>query len=128
MEWTVEHDGEYAAAFTPDEAGSYEVKVAAIRDQKDLGSSALHVRASAGDTEFFDAGMRASLLERIADETGGRFFVPANAGSLLEAISYSGRGVTVVDERELWDMPVILLLLMTLIGAEWAYRRARGLA
>lgn len=128
MEWTVEHDGEYTAAFTPEEAGSYDVKVTAIRDGKDLGSSVLHVRASAGDAEFFDAGMRAPLLKRIADETGGRFFTPANASSLPEAVSYSGRGVTVVEERELWDMPVILLLLVALIGAEWAYRRARGLA
>ena len=56
--------------------------------------------------------MRAPLLKRIAEETGGRFFTPANAASLPEAISYSGRGVTVVEERELWDMPVLLMLLL----------------
>src|SRR5207253_2412833 len=26
MEWTVEHDGEYAAVFTPDESGLYQIK------------------------------------------------------------------------------------------------------
>ena len=72
--------------------------------------------------------MRAPLLKRIAEETGGRFFTPADAASLPEAISYSGRGVTVVEERDLWDMPAILLLLIALIGGEWGYRRARGLA
>ena len=128
MEWTVEHDGEYTASFTPEEPGRYEIKVAATRDQKDLGTSVLHLRASAGDGEYFDATMRAPLLKRIADETGGRFFTPANARSLPEAVSYSGRGVTVVEERELWDMPAVLLLLFGLIGAEWLYRRSRGLA
>ena len=88
----------------------------------------MHVRVSAGDAEYFDASMRAPLLKRIADETGGRFFTPANVASLPEAISYSGRGVTVVEERELWDMPILFLLLIALIGAEWGYRRARGLA
>jgi len=88
----------------------------------------LHVRASAGDGEYFDATMRAPLLKRIADETGGRFFTPATASSIPEAVSYSGRGVTVVEERELWDMPAVLLLLFGLIGGEWLYRRARGLA
>jgi len=88
----------------------------------------LHLRASAGDSEYFDAAMRAPLLKRIADETGGRFFTPDNAGGLPEAISYSGRGVTVVEERDLWDMPILLLLLIALTGTEWAYRRARGLA
>ena len=50
------------------------------------------------------------------------------AASLTEAISYSGRGVTVVEDRELWDMPALLILLITFVGAEWGYRRARGLA
>jgi hypothetical protein len=29
---------------------------------------------------------------------------------------------------DLWDMPFIFLLLVSLVCAEWAYRRARGLA
>jgi uncharacterized membrane protein len=128
VEWTVTKDGEYRATFTPDESGIYDIKVTAARDQKDLGTAAMHVRVSAGDAEYFDAGMRAPLLKRIAEETGGRFFTPANAASLPEAISYSGRGVTVVEERELWDMPALFLALVGLIAAEWGYRRMRGLA
>ena len=100
----------------------------ATRGGKDLGSASLNVRASAGDAEYFDAAMRAPLLQRIADETGGRFFMPANAASLPEAVSYSGRGVTVVEERELWDMPIVLLLIVGLISAEWGIRRSQGLA
>ena len=128
LEWTVEHDGEYGGVINPDEPGLYEIKVTATRDGKDIGTSVMHIRVSAGDGEYFDAAMRAPLLKRIAEETGGRFFTPANAASLPEAISYSGRGVTVVEERELWDMPVLLILLLAFIGTEWAYRRSRGLA
>ena len=128
VEWTVTKDGDYRATFTPDESGIYDVKVTAARDQKDLGTADMHVRVSAGDAEYFDAGMRAPLLKRIAEDTGGRFFTPATSASLPEAISYSGRGVTVVEERELWDMPALFLALITLIGAEWGYRRMRGLA
>jgi uncharacterized membrane protein len=128
VEWTVTKDGDYRATFTPEESGIYDVKVTAARDQKDLGTADMHVRVSAGDAEYFDAGMRAPLLKRIAEDTGGRFFTPANAASLPEAISYSGRGVTVVEERELWDMPALFLALVGLIAAEWGYRRMRGLA
>jgi uncharacterized membrane protein len=128
LEWIVEHDGDYRGSFVPDEPGLYEVQVTATRNGKDLGSSMTHVRASAGDNEYFDAAMRAPLLKRIAEETGGRFFTEADAASLPEAISYSGRGVTVVEARELWDMPAVLLLLIGLTGAEWAFRRTRGLA
>jgi len=131
MEWTVTRDGEYKASFVPDEPGAYAINVEAARssgDQKTLGSGSIHVRASAGDAEYFDASMRASLLKRIAEETGGRFFTPANAATLPEAVSYTGRGVTVVEERDLWDMPILLLLMLGLMGTEWAYRRVRGLA
>ena len=128
VEWTVTKDGDYRATFTPDESGIYDIRVTAARDQKDIGTAAMHVRVSAGDAEYFDAGMRAPLLKRIADDTGGRFFTPANAASLPEAISYSGRGVTVVEERELWDMPALFLALVGFIAAEWGYRRMRGLA
>jgi uncharacterized membrane protein len=128
VEWTVTKDGDYRASFVPDESGIYDVRVSADRDQKTLGAADMHVRVSAGDAEYFDAGMRAPLLKRIAEDTGGHFFTTANVASLPEAISYSGRGVTVVEERELWDMPALFLALVGLIAAEWGYRRAKGLA
>jgi uncharacterized membrane protein len=131
MEWTVTQDGEYRASFVPDEAGVYDITVDAARatgDQKSLGTSEVHVRASAGDAEYFDAAMRGSLLRRIAEDTGGRFFTTSNAGLLPEAVTYTGRGVTVVEERDLWDMPILLLLLLGLLTGEWAFRRVRGLA
>ncbi len=134
LEWSVTRDGEYRGSFVPDETGAYEIRATAVRaangesDELTLGSSLRHARASAGDSEYFDAEMRSSLLQRVAEDTGGRFFTPANAASLPEAISYSGRGVTVVEERDLWDMPILLMLLLGLIGAEWGYRRQRGLA
>jgi hypothetical protein len=132
MEWTISRDGEYKASFVPDEPGVYDIKVDAARTQnnesKSLGTSQVHVRASAGDAEYFDAAMRGSLLRRIADDTGGHFFTPSTIAQLPEAVTYTGRGVTVVEERDLWDMPIILFLLLGLLGAEWGVRRVRGLA
>ncbi|MBI4485232.1 MAG: hypothetical protein HY655_04400, partial [Acidobacteria bacterium] len=128
LEWIVERDGDYRGSFVPDETGLHAVRVSAARDGKDLASQVVHVRAAAGDSEYFDAAMRAPLLERVAEDTGGHFFTEGDARSLPEAINYSGRGVTVVEERELWDMPAVLILLIALVGAEWAFRRAWGLA
>jgi uncharacterized membrane protein len=132
MEWTISRDGEYKASFVPDEQGVYDVKVDATRtsggQSKTLGSNNVHVRVSAGDAEYFDAAMRGSLLRRIADDTGGHFFTAATAASLPEAVTYTGRGVTVIEERDLWDMPIVLLALLGLLGAEWGFRRVRGLA
>jgi uncharacterized membrane protein len=143
LDWTVTRDGEYRATIVPEEAGLYDIKVTATRDaaaggrsaavdrdqkEKGLGAASMHIRVSAGDAEYFDAAMRAPLLQRIAEETGGRFFTAANAAALPEAVSYTGRGVTVVEERDLWDMPALLIMLVGLVSAEWGFRRARGLA
>jgi uncharacterized membrane protein len=128
VEWTVTKDGDYRTNIVPEESGIYEIRVSAARDQKELGTAAMHVRVSAGDAEYFDAAMRAPLLKRIAEDTGGRFFTPLTAAALPEAISYSGRGVTVVEERELWDMPALFFALIGFVAAEWGYRRVKGLA
>ena len=43
-------------------------------------------------------------------------------------LRYTGRGVTTVEERDLWNLPIVLLLLLGLMCGEWAYRRAVGLS
>jgi uncharacterized membrane protein len=129
LEWTVENDGEYRGRFTPLEDGIYRLSVGGVtRDDVDVGRGATAIRVAPSQAEYFDAAMRAPLLQRIAGETDGRFFRATDADQLPDAISYSGRGITVVEQRELWDMPIVLFLLLGLMGAEWVYRRGRGLA
>jgi len=128
MEWTVERDGEYVARFTPVEDGVHAVTVRGTRAGATIGEGLTSVQVAPSDAEYFDAAMRAPLLRRLAEETGGRFFRTDETDELAEAISYSGRGITVVEEKELWDMPVVLLALLGLMGAEWMFRRRKGLA
>jgi len=127
VDWTVERDGEYAVDFVPEEDGEYEIEVTASRDGEVLGSDVTFLRTAPSDDEFFGAGRRTQTLQRIAEETGGQFYTPDNVATLPEDISVTGAGVTLVEERDLWDMPVLLLLMLGLMGAEWVYRRARGL-
>jgi hypothetical protein len=128
LQWTGERNGEYRGTFSPTEQGLYEAKVAATRSTGSLGTSVSHVRVAPSDSEYFDAAMRAPLLRRISDETGGRFYTPSTLSSLADDVKYTGRGVTTIEERDLWDMPIILCLLLTLLIGEWSYRRVRHLA
>jgi hypothetical protein len=72
--------------------------------------------------------MQAATLRRIADETGGRFYTAGAMQGLAEDLRYTGRGVTSVEERDLWHLPIVFILLVGLLCAEWAYRRAVGLS
>ena len=128
MEWSVAEDGRYTVSFTPQMEGLFEVSVDAGRDTVTFGSAETSVRVAPGGEEYRNPHQRRSLMERIAEETGGRYYTQETASRLPEDLQFSGGGVTVTEERDLWDMPVLFLLLAGLLGAEWGYRRKRGLA
>ena len=134
LEWTVDRDGEYKATFSPDEPGLYAVHVVVGGVRRGGGaarvadSATTYVRVAPSEAEYFGAEMRAPLLRRIASETDGRFYTPATVHALPEDLSLSRRGVTVVREMDLWDMPIIFVLLVVLMSTEWGYRKWRGLA
>jgi uncharacterized membrane protein len=128
LSWVVQRDGEYGLDFTPSEEGEYRIDVTAERDGHPLGMDEIHLRVAPSDEEYFGAGRRTQLLERIAEETGGRFYTPTTVSTLPDDISVTGAGVTLTEERDLWDMPALFLLMLVLMGAEWWYRRSRGLA
>jgi hypothetical protein len=128
LQWTGERDGQYRGTFVSTEQGAYEVKVEASRAGKTIGNGVTFVRALPSDAEYFDPTMHEAPLRRIAEETGGRFYTPDMVAGLAEDVRYAGRGVTTVEERELWNMPIVLIALLGLVCTEWGYRRAVGLS
>jgi uncharacterized membrane protein len=128
LRWTVDKDGEYTAEFRPDERGVHEIRVIARRAGKTLGEDVAHLRADDLRAEFRGAEMKVGTMRRIADETGGRFYTPATALNLAEDLSYSPGTASVVDEKELWDMPALFLGVVLCLCAEWLLRKYRGLA
>jgi uncharacterized membrane protein len=126
LEWAVEEDGSYIGSFVPPQDGTYSVTVRAEVADGVLGSASSVLEAGPSREEYFDAGRRTALLERVARETGGRSYTVDNVDQLPEDVRFTGAGVTVTERRELWDMPIIFLLLVGLLGAEWAVRRMRG--
>jgi uncharacterized membrane protein len=127
LEWTVGKDGEYRGSFGLREKGNYAVRVEARRAGKVLGGETAQAQAADLDTEYFGAEMRKGLLERIAQETGGRFYTPETVSALPADLGYSGGGATVEEQKPLWDMPALYLLIVALVSAEWGFRKRRGL-
>lgn len=127
LDWSVDRDGEYRGTFAPAEEGVYRVRVTATTASGAVTDTTF-VRAAPLDAEYTMAEMRRPFLQRVADETGGRFYTPATVHALPDDIAMTKRGVTVVNQMDLWDMPVIFLALVGLVSAEWGYRKLRGLA
>ena len=74
------------------------------------------------------AEQRPAVLRRIANETGGRYYALDDVAKLADDAMFTESGVTVREAKDLWDMPIVFLLLALLLGGEWGYRRWRGLA
>jgi hypothetical protein len=128
LSWDGEEAGEYAGSIPTKAPGWYEARLEATRGGKTLGTTVTHFRAAPSDVEYFDATMHAATLKRIAEDTGGQFYNAANITTLADDLRYTGRGVTSIEEHELWHMPIVLMLLVGLLCAEWGYRRVVGLA
>jgi hypothetical protein len=128
LDFAVDRDGEYRASFVPRAEGVHTLRIEATRGKEVVGQAVRYLRAAPDEGEYFDAVQRAPLLKRIAEETGGRYYTAENAAALAEDATYLGRGVTATRELDLWDMPIVLILLVGLMGGEWYLRRRRGLA
>jgi hypothetical protein len=128
LRWTVRRDGEYQGTYVPAAPGLHEIRVTATQGEALLGSATAYVEAGDVGAEFFGAALQEAALRRITDETGGRYYTPATMRALPEDVSFTESGATVIEHRDLWDMPILLVALLGLLSAEWTWRRRRGLA
>lgn len=128
FEWATDRDGEYTAMMVPGVNGVHTVNLTAALGRDTIRSTVGYVRVADPIAEYFGAEMRPAVLRQFADETGGKYYPAAEASRLVEDIEYTTSGATEVQRLDLWDMPILFVLLLGVLGAEWMYRRRRGLA
>jgi uncharacterized membrane protein len=115
--------GVFRANWTAEKPGSYLAEVTAS-GQTENGT--LPFERIDGVAENFHTEQNRELLEKLASETGGRYWKPDELGRLPNEISYSDAGILVRDIKELWNMPVVFLWFLLLISTEWLLRRKWG--
>jgi hypothetical protein len=121
-------DGTYTGRYVPSDRGAHAVTASASFGRDTLRSVAGALLADDQGADVEQAELRTGLLRQVANETGGHYYPLSQSARLAEDVNYTESGVTQRDAHDLWDMPIVFLLLVTLLGAEWYYRRRRGLA
>jgi len=119
--------GTYVADWDAAQAGSYVAEITARSGATELGRDVLTFRRENDVAENFHREQNRDLLQKLADETGGRYYTPREAGRLADEISFSEAGITAHEAKDLWNMPVVFLLLLALRSSEWLLRRRWGL-
>jgi uncharacterized membrane protein len=119
-------EGVYTADWSADRPGSYMAEIVVRQGNQELGRDVVAFRREDGVAENFRATQNRELLEKLADETGGRYYPSSRASRLAEDISYSEAGLTTRETKDLWDMPVVFLAALLLHASEWLLRRKWG--
>ena len=127
MQWTGERDGQYRARSRP-----------ARRDVRGAGRRVARGKTLGSGHRRPRRARRRRVLRRdhacpaaAADRRRHRrpFLYAGDDDGMPDDLRYTGRGVTTVEERELWHMPIVLMLFVGLcapngaIGAPSASRR-----
>lgn len=118
----------YTGEFKADELGQHRIEL--VGQSASLGqlSANANVLVSDLNREYYSAAQNSDLLKRIAEETGGKYYTPAQTQSLLDDLTYRQTPYSERVTKDLWDMPVNFLLLIGLLSAEWFLRKREGLA
>jgi uncharacterized membrane protein len=119
--------GQFQAAWSAPKTGAYLTEVTARRNATELGRDVLTFQRMDGVAENFHTEQNRDLLERLATQTGGQYWKPADLGKLAGAIPFSEAGVTVRETKDLWDLPLVFLVLLLLRFSEWWLRRKWGI-
>ncbi len=113
--------GIYTAEFDADQPGSYIAEV----KSKD-GSDVVAFQRENGMAENFHRQQNRDLLEKLAEDTGGKYYTASSANQLPDEISFSEAGVSARETMDLWNMPIVFLTLLILRSSEWLLRRRWG--
>ena len=119
--------GRFTAAFRPEHAGLYHVRVAAGRGNAALGVSDRWIYVGGAGREFVDPRLNEGFLRRLARESGGRYVRASDASRLIAWLQEAAHQNAAPVQRDLWHQPWVMAALILLLSAEWALRRTWGL-
>ena len=128
-----DNPGQFQAEWSAPKEGSYLTEVTAQRADpstgkvQEVGRDVLSFQRMDGVAENFHTEQNRELLERLATQTGGQYWKPSDAGKLAGAVPYSEAGVTMRETKDLWNMPIVFLVLIVLRFSEWWLRRKWGI-
>ena len=118
----------YTGEFKADELGQHRIELAGTSASLGQLNAQANVLVSDVNREYYSAAQNSDLLKRIAAETGGKYYTPAQVQSLLDDLTYRQTPYSERVTKDLWDMPVNFVLLIGLLSAEWFLRKREGLA
>lgn len=118
--------GSYLETLAP---GDYTVRVTATRGQTALGTAKTRFLVSDQDLELDNAAADATVLDNLAETTGGKSMAPEELPGLIERLSQQTEMLEIQTEtkKTLWDTWPFFFTFVALLSVEWFLRKRWGL-
>lgn len=131
LEPNAERAGLLETSFTVEKGGAYVVRVSsALQMERDSSvRPATHTfRVEPPRQETDKPGTNRPLLEDVAKAAGGRVFTIVDANEIPAAFTIKEVERLIQYREELWDAPLWMLVIVTLLTIEWVLRKTYRLA
>ena len=123
-------DGQYRFAVKHDIEGYYIVKVAAKKENDEIGQDYAVFNIALENKEFKDPSIRRDILAKLAEISGGKYFdLPTK--NIGEKFSIENPSIVkLVGKRQisLWDNGYIFMMILAIVSVEWWIRKRGGLS
>jgi uncharacterized membrane protein len=121
--------GRYALVVPARESGAYRarVEVTTAGSGDVLGTAETGWTVDASHEEFRSADPDRAFLEDIARRTGGSVVDASELDAFARSLPNLAAPITTIVSEPVWHSPWLLLATLACLGAEWLWRRWRGL-
>lgn len=95
---------------------------------KNLRSASALVCAKSNDLEFKEITINEHLLKKLAGFSNGEYFKFDEINKLYEKMDKSVESrISKTINNDLWDSPLLIVLMLSLLSVEWILRKQKGL-
>ena len=129
MQADIAQAGAYRAAFTASTSGVHQLEVSSSAGLSSDGYASLSFLAADSLQERRGAAViNREYMEKIAQVGGGNYYPPEKSDLLVRDLKNNQQVHTVTYKLDIWNIPIVFLLLFFCFGLEWLLRRRAGLS
>jgi hypothetical protein len=128
LDWNGSAEGTYQAELNATGAGVYKVDIEAAQGSETLGTNHTAFQVQDRPVEFYNPAVDTRMLQSVASSTGGRYYPLSKIGDIPDDAQYFDGASSFIEQKELWDVPILFMLLCMSLGGEWFWRKRKGLA
>ncbi|MCK4385474.1 MAG: hypothetical protein KAW52_04340 [candidate division Zixibacteria bacterium] len=115
--------GDYRGILRSLSPGKYLFEGEVFRDETKVGSKKGEFTVEEYSLEDADLSTDFDLLKKMAEVSGGKFYEKDQIGNLVTDLELAEKQEERTKEIQLWNHPILLILFIGCLSAEWAIRK-----